>query len=185
MVTGDVDLHIQLLFGIDRFDHRFVGGSFGDHDATAFEIAIGLEARRLLDHDFGAADKDHRRKGDLLPPFGVVGRRTALEIHRAGSNHLDPVLRIHRQILDLDGVVAQLASDLLDDDKAYVDRIANRSTRLIEIRKRDRGIAVADSDHLGILDFFQRAGELPGAGGFLAKRHGDKRAGANADCHCA
>src|SRR5205823_6048130 len=82
----------------------------------------------------------------------------AFEIDLPRRHEIEAVLGRHRTILDAN-VPAQLGANLLDDDLAQVQRIADRLLRLrIEKRERRRILAVAEAHGARIVDFLERAG---------------------------
>src|SRR5207245_897079 len=80
-------------------------------------------------------------------------------------------IEFHRELVEL-----ELLLHGIDDPGTDVDRKADRLLVVIEIGERDRGVAVADVDGAGLLDLFQRAGELFGAGWSGREQSGERKA---------
>src|SRR5262249_39668935 len=136
-------------------------GARGRHrDRLPPEVAVRPELRRSLDRKLGPTYEDDRRKRNLLLPLGIVCRRPAFEIDRSVDNAWNPGLGVDGHVLHLDRIVAELGSNVLDDFLADLDRITDRLPRRVQIRERDRRVAVADDDCLFRLDLLERPGEL-------------------------
>ena len=84
----------------------------------------------------------------------------------------------------------ELVGYVLHDLAAKIDRIADRLPQAIEIRERQRALAIAERDGAGLLDTLERAGQSPNVRRFLridrqAKgQHGRGGQGnGGTDCH--
>ena len=83
--------------------------------------------------------------------------RAALEVDRAGGHHLEAVFGRHRPVFDLE-VLADFFGDLLDDDFAEVERIADRLLFRVEECERRRIFAVAQANDARLVDSLERWG---------------------------
>jgi hypothetical protein len=64
----------------------------------------------------------------------------------------------------------------IDDFVADVHREADRLLAVIEVGKRDRGVAITKGDRTGFLDVFQGPGQFFGIRGARGKRGGQRQA---------
>src|SRR5205823_2993696 len=89
---------------------------------------------------------------------------SAFEIDGAVGEQRNAGRRRHRIELDRELVELEFVLHGVDDSVTDVDRKSDRLLDVIEIRERDRRVAVADGDGAGFLDLFERPGELFGVG---------------------
>ncbi len=145
-------------FLIKRFQRLLVGRAPRHHHLAALEIAKVTPGDRDRNHQFGAADEDHGREIDKLAALQIVGGGTAFEIDRAIDDRLQSGFRRHLDEVDLEVLAVERAPDLFYDGDANVDRVADRPSGSIEVRERDRRLAVAEPHRPGHLDPGKRAG---------------------------
>ena len=82
----------------------------------------------------------------------------AFQIHRARIDEVEAIAWAHRHVLDAQRLVYMLA-DLLDDDVADVERVADWPALGIEKCERRGVLAMTDANHAGLVNLLQRPGE--------------------------
>jgi len=113
-----------------------------------------LHRGRHIDHEVGWSERY------LLLALDAIRRRAALHVDVAGLQLRDPVARRHRLQVDFEIRHLELGLDRIDDLHAKVHRVADRLLLVVEVRERDRRLAMADRYRAGLLDLLQRAGEV-------------------------
>src|SRR5262249_36418682 len=119
-----------------------------------------LQVRRLLRHEAVRGDEMRDGERDLLLALEIVGGRAAFEVDGAVGYQRDA--RGGGDRVELGFKVRELEVFLhtIDDPGAEIHGLTYDLLLVIVIRKRDRGLAVAERDSAGVLDLLERAGEV-------------------------
>src|SRR5207248_4739604 len=154
------DLDTELLLLVQLAQEALGSGARGDDRVLSLQVGEVLDAAVLACEQTGTHDENRIGERDLLLPLEVVGRRAALDVHRAVLHQRDAVLRSDRDELHLQVRELQLALRRVDDAQRDLLRVTDDLLLVVIIGEGDRRLAVPHRDDAALLDLLQSAGQL-------------------------